>query len=178
MTVPVYTEHADALFDADKPILGSTHLEARDNLQSAMGGGSDAPRLALGALHRLTAGTDGPVSDPGNIFLSSGTAGIEIVYTYGFVQSGTITVQIERGAGAQQVRVSRVRANVTSIVIAATSSDIDADIDVLSGDEVHLEAGRAGGIGADANYTCRIRVGAGSSLFPRVTATPLSGNDV
>lgn len=42
-----YTTHADALFDPDKPILGATHLEARDNLIAVAAGDTNAPKIAV-----------------------------------------------------------------------------------------------------------------------------------
>lgn len=41
-----YTDHADALFNTGKPILGAVHLEARDNLIATAEGSSDAPVMA------------------------------------------------------------------------------------------------------------------------------------
>jgi len=38
-----YTSHADSLFDAGKPILGVTHLEARDNLIASGEGSTGSP---------------------------------------------------------------------------------------------------------------------------------------
>lgn len=43
-----YTDHADALFDPGKPILGSTGLESRDNAIAIADGGDNAPVLAAG----------------------------------------------------------------------------------------------------------------------------------
>lgn len=51
-----YTDHADSLFDAGAPVLGPTHLEARDNLIATAEGsntGDGAPRVqgkALGGM--------------------------------------------------------------------------------------------------------------------------------
>lgn len=44
MTTPDFTEHPDALFEANKPILGSTGQETKDNLLSVVGHGVGAPR--------------------------------------------------------------------------------------------------------------------------------------
>lgn len=41
-----YTVHPDAIFDPDKPVLGSTHLEARDNLIAVAKGETGAPKIA------------------------------------------------------------------------------------------------------------------------------------
>lgn len=40
-----YTVHPDALFDPGAPVLGSTHLEARDNLIAVADGDPGAPRI-------------------------------------------------------------------------------------------------------------------------------------
>ncbi|QDP55383.1 MAG: hypothetical protein Tp176DCM1853251_67 [Prokaryotic dsDNA virus sp.] len=53
-----YTPHADALFDVGKPILGSTHLEARDNLIAVTEGDATAPKIN-GAIAALTPGDVG-----------------------------------------------------------------------------------------------------------------------
>lgn len=51
-----YTAHADALFDPDKPILGSTQLEQRDNLIATAEGATGAPVVNIKALGKFTAG--------------------------------------------------------------------------------------------------------------------------
>lgn len=48
-----YTNHPDALFDPNKPILGSTHLEARDNLISLAEGDPTAPNIYEALAARL-----------------------------------------------------------------------------------------------------------------------------
>lgn len=57
MTTPSYTTHADAMFDTEKPILGSTGLQGRDNLVSVAGGGVDAPKVLGIALSEVFRGT-------------------------------------------------------------------------------------------------------------------------
>jgi len=54
-----YTNHPDAIFDPDKPILGSTHLEARDNLIAAMEGDPTAPNVYEALAARLVSGALG-----------------------------------------------------------------------------------------------------------------------
>lgn len=62
-----YTDHADALFDPGKPILGATGLEARDNAISVAEGGSNAPVLAAGwhpyDMVKVGDGNDGVIWD-------------------------------------------------------------------------------------------------------------------
>lgn len=48
-----FTDHADSLFDAGKPVLGATQLEQRDNLEAVAAGdlsGDTPPRVESAAL--------------------------------------------------------------------------------------------------------------------------------
>lgn len=45
-----FTSHPDALFDPNKPILGSVALQSRDNLAATAEGSSGAPRIQDAAL--------------------------------------------------------------------------------------------------------------------------------
>jgi len=59
----VYTTHADALFDPNAPILGSTHLEARDNLLSVIEASPDGLIAAYSWQIEDGAGGTDPIYD-------------------------------------------------------------------------------------------------------------------
>lgn len=93
-----YTPHADALFDPDKPILGSTQLEQRDNLIAVTDGGTNAPRI----LGRALAGPDDVPTitvSAADTVVRSGSAALGLGYvegttstTGGYVVGATFTV--------------------------------------------------------------------------------------
>jgi hypothetical protein len=174
MTAPVFTEHADVLFDADKPILGSTHLEARDNLQSVAGGGVDAPRIALMALERLVAG-DSIRSRVEGFDLAAAAIEFFTIHKWTFIQHGTITAQINRTVGvSQQMRIVRTRNGVDTVVTAATATNIDDDIAVIPGDTIKIQGENT--TGSVTTYSAYFLVAAGVSLYPDIPECLLEGN--
>lgn len=177
MTVPEFTVIPDSVHEANKPVLASTAQETKDNLLSVAGGGVGAPRIVLKALERLVAGTGGGVSDIGSFILPSGALAFHTIHSYGFIQIGTIQVQIERSGGvAEQMRVSRVRNQASTVIVAASSANLDAEISVIAGDEILIEAQTS--TTSDITYTARFDTALGVSLFPSVPGAILSGNDV
>lgn len=144
-----YTTHADALFDPNKPNLGSTHLEARDNLISVAEGDPTAPRVYVAAFERITAGaTEKWKHIP--VLSEDSTSGFVVSFEFGIIQKGTVTVSYEHrspSSGAQQAKVVRRRvidggggAAVveTNFLEKTTTSSafetISGDIDVQPGD--------------------------------------------
>lgn len=136
-----YTTHADSLFDPNKPILGSTHLEARDNLLSVAEGDDTAPKIDLPALERLAAGSNIRSRQDGvSIGVGTGT-----VHSFGFIQIGTIRCIINRSNAAASTRVTRRRNGVDTVVVASAQADVSSDIDVIPGDVIFLEGDGTGG---------------------------------
>lgn len=107
-----YTEHADAIFDPDTPILGSTHLEARDNLKAAREGSTGA-RYEQTAWHpynglNIGDGIDGAIYDAAidGTVATIDAPTFEAGYSYGFLFEGlgqtasaTLEVRLYGGGG-------------------------------------------------------------------------------
>lgn len=90
-----YTEHADEIFDPNRPILGSTHLEARDNLIAVAEGGLGAPKIASKTIGGKT--TSG---SPLNIASLNAFSGIWI---WGVIKpsgSATVTAELSSDSGS------------------------------------------------------------------------------
>lgn len=103
-----YTVHPDTIFDPDKPILGSTHLEARDNLIAAFEGAADAPGLSSKAVEDVTAGDVTRVEVPGG-----GD------YEFPVIQNGSVRAVafVTGGDGSSAgTTISRRRAGVETVL--------------------------------------------------------------
>ena len=95
-----YTPHADALFDPDKPILGSTQLEQRDNLIATAEGATGAPVVNIQALGKFTAGTTRRYYD--STTHSTTSTSFVTAYSQDFWGSGILRLTFEatRGSGS------------------------------------------------------------------------------
>lgn len=125
-----YTTHADALFDPDAPILGSTHLEARDNLIAVTEGSPDAPPILMEALGAFTAGTTR------RFFNASSTDTTDDSYSDIFRNaiggSGTLRVKFDfKNTGASGAGTARILVNGTQVAIfSSTTSFVTTSTDV------------------------------------------------
>lgn len=171
MSAPDYTPHLDSLFDPLKPILGGSHLEARDNLVSVAGGGVDAPRILLAALERLDAGdtlrSSSTVDVPDGEFASA----IE----FNVMQLGDIRCTCVSNSNLTlTMRVMRTRNGVTDTLSTNnTRTPISVDFAVRPGDLVVIEGSGNQGAG---NITGEILTD-GASIWPG-SAMPLELTNV
>lgn len=98
-----YTDHADSLFDVGKPILGSTHQEARDNLVAvaeADDSGDPAPRIVSRALNLTYLSGSGTYNGATIDSVDMGSLGYDIVFLmaagdYASTGIGSSSVQLE-----------------------------------------------------------------------------------
>lgn len=137
-----YTIHADALFDPNKPILGSTHLEGRDNLIAVTEGDATAPKIALKAIERVAAGST-IRSRRDTVSVTSSAFEDGPIHTFDFIQIGTIRAIITRSATGS-VQVVRLRNGVRTILSGPVTADISADVSVQPFDRILLEANTSG----------------------------------
>lgn len=138
MTAETYTEHADSTFDPDAPILGQTHLEARDNLKACMGGGTDAPRLQLLALARLVEGEAIRLRGGATIDAAGASLPVsKVALTYYFVQGGQIRMTMQVNSGGGTFSVERRRAGTTTLLLNGAPSPVSLDVPVQPGDRLN-----------------------------------------
>ena len=187
-----YTAHADALFDPDKPILGSTQLEQRDNLIAVAEGGTDAPRiqgLALAgpadvptitvsaaatvvrdAPDALGLGyVEGTVSTEGSAYVVGATFTVSQAYA-GSLRFYARHFASATGGGSPTSSMYLRKNGVTISPVFSTSGGADRsfDIDVAGGDVFEWMHSRLSGQGTSTIGNVRI---GGSDLY--VAATPM-----
>lgn len=169
-----YTTHADALFDPSKPILGSTHLEARDNLISVTEGDSTAPKINLLALQKLVVG-DSIRSRRENVAISTGAD--ELIHSFTFLQSGDIRATVNRLSGGDQAMISRTRSGTETTIVALVAANIVTDVSVIPGDTINLYARSVSGVpsGASGYFSTDAAI----NLWPMPSGTVyVEGNSV
>lgn len=162
-----YTAHADTIFDPDKPILGSTHLEARDNLIAALEGASGAPRLSVFALENPTAGDTAKFSITQNV-----TSVTTATASFNFMQTGTVRVTITKNSGTGtgiSLFVIRTRAG-SDTTMATGSYPISVDVPVLPGDKITMTGDVVSGTDS-ATFAIKT---AGENLWPGVAGLIIS----
>ena len=141
-----YTAHADALFDPDKPILGSTQLEQRDNLIATAEGATGAPVVNIQALGKFTAGTTRRYYDSTTSSTTSTSALTQ--YSQDFWGSGVLRLTFEatKGSGTA-TNTLRVLVNGVAIHTETPSSTVfetfTYDITLALGDTLSIDM-RAG----------------------------------
>ena len=192
-----YTAHADALFDPDKPILGSTQLEQRDNLIAVAEGGTDAPRirgLALAgpadvptitvsaaatvvrdAPDALGLGyVEGTVSTTGSTYVVGATFTVSQAYAgslrFYATHGGAYT---GGGSGSATSRMYLRKNGVTispvfNVSSGSAAADRSFDSNVASGDVFEWMHSTSSGLGDSIMSSVRI---GGSDLY--VAATPM-----
>jgi hypothetical protein len=171
-----YTEILDDELVPDAPITSLLGFRFRDNPIAIAEGSADAERIRVGALQRLTAGTNIRSRADSVVEVTAGNTGIG--HSFAFAQAGTIRVTFEHntsGLGAE-VNVTRVR-NGTATVIATygTTAGYTArsvDVSVLPGDDVRIVAIAT----SPSNFLRNMRFQTGGEdLFPGA-ACNLEGN--
>ena len=156
-----YTIHPDEIYDVGKPILGSTHLEARDNLIAMTEGDDAAPNIQFAALGRLTAGESLRVQGPDVLVTGASTFGSSI--THGFLQVGTVRCVVSYVSGQVTTRrIVRARNGVsTTIASAGGTADLTADVSVIHGDTLSLQ-GSGGADTGTGTHSAQIKVASGN----------------
>ena len=162
-----YTAHADALFDPDKPILGSTQLEQRDNLIATAEGATGAPRIVLKALETATAG---------DVVRSSRAVSSveEASFSFATMQSGTIRAK-GTAAGSTNWAIARYRNGVSTSIGSGVATSFSFDVPVLPFDLVNISWSDSG----PNNYTFSICTDGGNLWCGNPSTTVgVTGNDV
>jgi hypothetical protein len=170
-----YTEILDDELVPDAPITSLLGFRFRDNPIAIAEGAADAERIRVGAMQRLTAGTN--IRSRADAVVEV-TAGTGVGHSFAFAQAGTIRVTFEHDTTglSAEVNVTRIR-NGTATVIATygTTAGYTArsvDVSVLPGDNVQIIA-----IATSASNflrNMRFQTG-GEDLFPG-SACNLEGN--
>ncbi|MGB1388634.1 MAG: hypothetical protein ACPG61_07080 [Paracoccaceae bacterium] len=163
-----FTNHLDALFDVGKPILGSTGLEARDNLAAALEGASGAPRLWADASAGAVAGDDLLFRSVRQTLSSPASTAAEAMIfgsVFRAVISGTVRVKgiVTAISGTANISIWK-----NTLPILSGSSSITADISYVAGDVIFLKLSiSAGGSGTTSItgygevHTSAIRINGG-----------------
>jgi hypothetical protein len=128
-----------------------------------------APRLFLGALERLVAGTNARTTALSASNSRSDTGTVTAVYSVDFIQAGTIRVVISHSGSTsnRQTSVQRVRAGATTTVLsAATTTPRTVDLTVIPGDTFNFIAtGSATSSGGSISVSVILQTD-GSDLIP------------
>ena len=148
-----YTEHADALFDPGKPILGSVASETRDNLKSVAEGDVTAPRIRTVAIQAPAAGTAHTIlrlvdgNESTSVTSYSGTLRTrgDDPSSVGFTAlvAGVITIQAQHSATTPATSTLRLLKNgaVLSTFTTLSTSMVarSVDVTVAVGDAIILQ---------------------------------------
>ena len=154
--------------------LSGVAFDARSllNLSSAFSGAAGAPRLLIGALQRLTPGSQVRVRNDNPPGATSGSG-----LALGFLQVGTVRVVFEYRRSATIALFKRFRPGAADLVIFSGSVPAGVqtyDVSVLPGDSLALSW-----TGANTDYgllNCRVMTN-GEDYFPiDVAAGTLEGN--
>lgn len=133
-----FTSHPDALFDPNKPILGSVALQSRDNLAATTEGSSGAPRIQDASLS--TSVTSAGANWVGRRIAAIGAAGVGI-YVLLYNASGA-TFSIGSVTAGSNLRYSNASGSIGAqaappgtwrcqgISSPASSSPIDKSVSV------------------------------------------------
>ena len=168
-----YTDHPDQLFDPNRPILGSTALQTRDNLAAALEGDPSAPKLSLNALEVLS---PGEVTNSTGSSIASGENNYATAASFTFLQSGTVRAQVFRTGGTNgNRRLQRRRGTVTTTLVNQ-KADFNTDVSVIAGDTLIL-SGENTTDGSSTSYTARIKTDGSVRIWPG-GATPNVINNV
>jgi hypothetical protein len=170
-----WTDPPWAELTAGKPWTDEKAAAAFENPIAIAEGAADAERIRVGAMQRLTAGTN--IRSRADAVVEV-TAGTGVGHSFAFAQAGTIRVTFEHDTTglSAEVNVTRIR-NGTATVIATygTTAGYTArsvDVSVLPGDNVQIIA-----IATSASNflrNMRFQTG-GEDLFPG-SACNLEGN--
>lgn len=137
-----------------KPITLQQGRALRDNLIASFEGQPGAPRLALAALPRISAGASTRYTL--NKFTAATTT---VEWRLGIIQGGSIRVRVDANTGAMTTG-ERLRGGVGT---AFTGGGPEYDVTVLPGDMIHVIITDAGGA---PDGTVTLKVTAGEDLWP------------
>lgn len=166
-----WTQIADATFDPDRPVLGSTHLAIVRNFEALAEGAAGAPRLYLRALEQLEGGTQIRTRNDAGATAEDGETSVAL--SWGFLQSGTIRVSLQKVGNVGFAQVIRERNLSSDLVFSEDSSGTyTVDVDVLPGDGLIVQA-VAPLVGTTSVTNVRLQTN-GQDLWPGV-AVPLEG---
>lgn len=171
---------SDSIIAHKKGITLQQGRALRDNPIAMAEGAAGAPRIAIGALQRLEAGSEIRSRWDAEISAALSTGSFNGL-TFGFLQAGEVRVSYDarRGNGVNtSVQVVRVRNAASAILksdLPATSwTSYSLDVTVLPGDQVYIRHLQNGG--SDSVYLRNQRIStAGQDLYPGQPA-PLEGN--
>lgn len=165
-----YTVISDTSLDPDAPITSALGYAFRNNPIAIAEGASGAPRVRIGALQRLSAGTNVRIRRDNPASSTSGTA-----LDFALLQSGEIRITFDRRNAGTTITLTRIR-GTTSVVIYNGDPDTPQtfDVSVLPGDVITLKW--TGSISSQGIINARMSTG-GEDYFPiNVAAGFLEGN--
>ncbi len=137
-----YTAIPNGDIDQDSPVTQPLLTLMRDNPIAITEGAAGAPRILLGALERLSAGSTIKYRADAVFSITSTTFTLVTNSNISFMQAGTVRVSLEhrRGAGgASEARIRRTRGTVVTAVttFSTTNSTFTAetaDVSIQPGD--------------------------------------------
>lgn len=159
----------DEQTDVDAPLTSVLMKSVVDQPLAMFEGSAGAPRLALKAIERVTAG-DVIRSQRTGLTVSQGTTDNQMG-EFAFLQIGT--VRVEFSGGISNKRIIRDRAGVSTTMATGPGATLVADISVLPGDNLRF----VGDGTADANDIAIYVKTDGGNLWPN-GGQAVEGNDV
>lgn len=168
------------------PLTSQLAIAFSDNLLASFAAESGAPRLALGALPRLVAGSDVRFEDTSTHTVTTNTT--EIAHSVGIFQGGEIRVSFDNRVTAGSTSIAfvvRTRAGSSTTLATNTANSgswdsTSADITVLPGDLItfqHTLTGTPSPPSGSEIRNCRISTDA-VDLYPGgLSFGYITGND-
>ena len=160
-----FTAISNALVAVGAKPFATTMQALRDNLPAAFGGATGAPRLVLGALERLVAGTVIRSRNDAGASQGASQPGA-MAHSFSFVQSGSVRLT-GTSQGSANLFITRTRngASTTLATYTGASTARSLDVDVLAGDTVAFTLGATGGASSNSWTLCRFQTD-GGALWP------------
>ena len=157
--------------DPDAPLVAALMKAVADNPKAITEGAVGAPRVAIGALERLTAGT--AIRSRDDTTASTSSSSYVTEFSFDFAQSGTVRVTFsQRSTGGSQsdAQILRTRNRVSTALFtwSTTSTSFQArtgDVGVLPGDLIAIQQKTAPAGTAVEVTLMRIQTN-GESLWP------------
>ena len=175
-----YTDISDSAVDPDAPLTSELAYAWRDNPIAIAEGALGAPRIAIGALQRITAGDS--IRSRNDAVQSVETTDVTaslLGLGFAFMQAGSIRVSFSHSGTGSNAFVERLRNGVATTIasFANTLSLVSrtVDVSVLPGDYVTIN-NTDGGTGTNQVILslCRFSTN-GEDLYPGISAR-LEGN--
>lgn len=166
-----YTPILDDEILPDSPGTSILFFRLRDNPQAIAEGAAGAPRVQIGALQRLTAGSEVRIRRDNPPTGTTGTA-----LEFSLLQSGEIRVTFDRADSGTTITLRRWRGtNYIDIYVGDPATPQTFDVSVLPGDRITL-TWTGSQPGSDGVINARMSTG-GEDYFPvGVQAGSLEGN--